>query len=244
MPLLDLLSERFPVPIAIANEANMAAFGESYYGPEEEGRFLVYVSSGVGLGGGIVMAGRLISGATGFAGEFGHMTVDPDGVRCACGNVGCWETVASQQAVFRSIQQAISAGQRSSLSALVGGNGARLTTQLVFSAAQNGDAVAHAALVEAGRWLGIGIANLINMLNPRYVIFGGPLSEAHPILLPVIRETVAAHSLRWVEADVVIDVATHAGDAAAMGGIAMMHSQVVKNPQRWIGVPRGSTPSN
>ena len=117
VPLLDLLSSHFPVPIAIANEANMAAFGESYFGPEEEGRFLVYVSSGVGLGGGIVMDGRLISGAAGFAGEFGHMMVDPGGVRCACGNVGCWETVASQQAVFRSIQQAIEAGQRSSLSA-------------------------------------------------------------------------------------------------------------------------------
>ena len=114
---------------------------------------------------------------------------------------------------------------------------------LVFSAAQNGDAVAHAALAEAGRWLGIGLANLINMLNPRYVIFGGTLSEAHPILLPIIRETVAAHGLRWVEADVVIDVATHAADAAAMGGIAMMHSQVLKNPQRWIGAPRGSMPS-
>ena len=244
VPFLDLLSAHFPVPIAIANEANMAAFGESYYGSEEEGRFLVYVSSGVGLGGGIVMDGRLISGATGFAGEFGHMTVDPNGVPCACGNVGCWETVASQQTVFRTIQQANGAGQRSSLSALVGGNWARLTTPLVFAAAQNGDAVAHAALVQAGHWLGIGIANLINMLNPRYVIFGGPLSEAHPILLPVIRETVATHSLRWVEANVVIDVATHAGDAAAMGGIAMIHNQVLKNPQRWIGVPRGSTPSS
>ena len=240
VPLLELLRARFPVPIAIANEANMAAFGESYFGAEEEGRFLVYVSSGVGLGGGIVMDGRLISGATGFAGEFGHMTVDPDGLRCNCGNIGCWETVASQKAVFRAIEQAVDAGQRSSLSALVGDNWTRLTTPLVFGAAQNGDAVARDALTQAGYWLGVGIANLINMLNPRYVIFGGPLSQAHPILLPVIKETVAAHSLRWVEADVVIGVATHAADATAMGGIAMIHSQVLRNPLQWIGVERGS----
>ena len=240
VPLLELLRARFPVPIAIANEANMAAFGESYFGAEEEGRFLVYVSSGVGLGGGIVMDGRLISGATGFAGEFGHMTVDPDGLRCNCGNIGCWETVASQKAVFRAIEQAVDAGQRSSLSALVGDNWTRLTTPLVFGAAQNGDAVARDALTQAGYWLGVGIANLINMLNPRYVIFGGPLSQAHPILLPVIKETVAAHSLRWVEADVVIGVATHAADATAMGGIAMIHSQVLRNPLQWIGAERGS----
>ncbi len=232
--LYALLTREFPVPVHVANEANMAAFGESYFGDEQESSFLLYVSTGVGLGGGIVVDGQLLSGATGFAGEFGHMTVVPDGLPCNCGNAGCWETVATQQAVFRSIQAAARAGRKTVLTGIVSGDWKRLTIPAVVSAAQDGDAVAREALEETAHWLGIGIANLVNVINPRHVILGGPLSQAHAFLLPVIRATAARHALRWAMSGVTIGVAAHAADGAAMGGIATIHSMVLNDPQPWL----------
>ncbi len=232
--LQEIIAREFPVPVRVANEANMAAFGESYFGDEQESRFLLYVSTGVGLGGGIVVDGQLLSGATGFAGEFGHMTVVPDGLPCNCGNVGCWETVATQQAVFRFVQAAAKAGRKTALTSIVSGDWRRLTIPAVVGAAQQGDAVAREALEETGHWLGIGIANLVNVINPRHVILGGPLSQAHAFLLPVIRETAARHALKWAMSGVTIGVAAHAADGAAMGGIAAIHSMVLNDLQPWL----------
>jgi glucokinase-like ROK family protein len=232
--LQEIIAREFPVPVRVANEANMAAFGESYFGDEQESRFLLYVSTGVGLGGGIVVDGQLLSGATGFAGEFGHMTVVPDGLPCNCGNVGCWETVATQQAVFRFVQAAAKAGRKTALTGIVSGDWRRLTIPAVVGAAQQGDAVAREALKETGHWLGIGIANLVNVINPRHVILGGPLSQAHAFLLPVIRETAERHALKWAMSGVTIGVAAHAADGAAMGGIAAIHSMVLNDLQPWL----------
>jgi glucokinase len=173
VPLRRQLESKFNFPTYVDNEANMAALGESYFGAARGSDFVLYVSSGVGLGGGIVLNRRILPGAAGFAGEVGHMTMDPNGPRCNCGNFGCWETFVSQWAVFRRVREAVAAGQASSLVNATQGDLEKLTIPLMVEAARAGDAVARAALEETGRYFGVGLANLINALNPQRVVIGG-----------------------------------------------------------------------
>jgi glucokinase len=217
--------------VYVDNEANMAALGESYFGAARNAEYVLYVSAGVGLGGGIVLSRRILTGAAGFAGEFGHMTMDPNGPRCNCGNNGCWETFASQWAVFRRIREAVAAGQPSALVEVTQNDLDRLNFSMVAEAASAGDAVACAALDETGRYLGIGLANLINALNPQRVVFGGILSLAHERLLPVINEVICQRALRWSRETTEVVIATHGGDACAMGGIAAVYHQVLSKPR-------------
>lgn len=234
MPLRDWLAGAFHLPVYVANEANMAALGESYFGAGQQSDPLLFVSSGVGLGGGIVLNGHLLSGANGFAGEFGHMQIDPNGIECNCGSVGCWETVATQRALFRRIEAVVAAGRKSALVEVTNGDLARLTVAQVVQAARGGDAVALQALEETGRWLGAGISNLLNAINPQCVVFGGPLAVAHEFLLPVIRAQVEAQTMRWVREDVEIVVAAQGAESAVMGAAAMVHYEVTAHPMLWL----------
>jgi glucokinase-like ROK family protein len=234
VPLRQMLAEEFDLPIYVANEANMATLGESYFGKGRDHNLLLYVSSGVGIGGGIVSNGRLLTGGAGFTGEVGHMTIDPDGPHCNCGNQGCWETLASQQALFRRIRDALQAGQSSLLTEATQGDLSRLTVQRVTCAAQSGDLVACNALEETGYWLGVGLANLMNVLNPDCVVFGGPLSLAEKYLLPVIKRVVAERVLPHNRQHPDILISVHVADACVMGGAAMVHDEVLTHPARWL----------
>lgn len=205
----------------------MAALGESYFGVARGSKSLLYVSAGVGLGGGIVLDGRILPGAAGFAGEVGHMTMAANGLPCNCGNHGCWETLVSQRAVFRRVREAIAAGQRSSLEAATQGDLDALTVPLVAQAAAHGDRVAAQALEETATHLGIGLANLINVLNPERVVFGGNLSLAGATLMPVINRIIHERALRWSSDAVDVRVAAHGSDACVMGAVATVYHQVL-----------------
>jgi glucokinase-like ROK family protein len=233
LPLRDLLQAQFDLPIYLANEANMAALGESYFGTGQNSRLLVYVSSGVGVGGGIVTNGHLLTGVSGLAGEFGHMTIQPDGLPCGCGNRGCWETRASQTALFRAIRERIESGARSMLLDQTGGKLNQLTIPMIAHAARHNDAIAQAALEETARWLGIGLANLMNMLNPEHVVFGGKLSLAHELLMPVLQAEIEQRTFPWIRDQVTFAIAQHSADATVMGGAAMIHRDVLNHPLAW-----------
>lgn len=234
VPLRQMLRTRFPFPVVVDNEASIAAFGESYFGVARGSRNVLYVSAGVGIGGGLVLDGRLYAGGTGFAGEVGHMTLEPDGILCECGNRGCWETVASQSAVFRRIHDALSAGDSSLLARFAppGKNGKRetLTIPVIVRAAQDGDLVARQALLETGKYLGIGFANLVNALNPEMIVFGGILSLAKEFLLPVIQQTMNERALRWSSRTTQLVVAAYGSDACVMGAVAMVYDQILRQP--------------
>lgn len=234
LPLRDMVRAAIDVPVYIANEANLAALGESYFGAGQDIDSLLYVSSGVGLGGGLVLNGRLIEGASGFAGEVGHMTVEKDGRECNCGNRGCWETVAGQHALFRRVADALQQGQPSWMSDVIGDDMTRISISLILEAARKKDSVACHALAETGEWLGIGIASLINIINPQRVVFGGPLWAMHQYLLPSIRETVAQRAWRWVQESVEIVPAAYGEDAAVMGAAAIVYRDVMNEPRRWL----------
>lgn len=230
VPVGNILRESFDAPVFVDNEANLAALGEYYFGAAQDYNDVLYISAGVGLGGGIVRGGRLFEGTMGYAGEFGHMTMDPAGQFCNCGNRGCWETQVSQRALFRHIRQTIERGRLSVLSATTGGNLDRLTVPMVVDAARADDAVALEALNEVGHHLGIGIASLVNALNPELVVFGGILSLAGEILLPIVSAELEQRALRWNEQVTEVVLARHGFDACVMGGVATVYQAILAAP--------------
>ncbi len=232
VPLKALLEERIQTDVIVDNEANLAALGESTFGAARGAHLVLYVSSGVGLGGGLVLDGQLFQGSDGFAGEFGHMTVDPGGLPCNCGSRGCWETLVSQWAVFRRIRAAAQAGAATALLEMTGGDLQALTFEQVCAAAANADAIALAALEETGHYLGIGIASLVNAFNPQLVVFGGILSTAFEYLLPGIQAEVEQRALQWARQNLRIIPAQYGRDACPLGGVAAVYREVLMHPAR------------
>jgi glucokinase-like ROK family protein len=229
--LRDILGAAFPnIPVFVENEANMAALGEYFFGAAKGYREVLYLSAGVGLGGAVVLDGAIFEGTTGFASEFGHMTMDPNGELCNCGNRGCWETQVSQRALFRLIHAAIERGKSTLLTEATGGNLSRLTVPLVVDAARRNDRVAQAALNRVGRSLGVGVASLVNVFNPDLVVFGGIMSLAGEFLLPIIRRELAARALKWSLEVTEVILAQQGSDACVMGGIAMLYQTILSQP--------------
>ena len=231
VPLSNILHREFNVPVFVDNEANMAALGEYYFGAAQGHPEVLFVSAGVGLGGGIVRDGQLVSGATGFGGEFGHMTIDPNGELCNCGNRGCWETQVSQSALFRYVRRAVGVeGQVSLLSQMTGDNLEHLTVAMVVEAARADDVVALNALKQIGYHLGVGLASLVNALNPDLVVLGGILSLAGDFLLAPIYDELQRRVLLWNESQTQIVLARHGIDACVMGGVALVYQAILAQP--------------
>jgi glucokinase-like ROK family protein len=239
VPVKKWLENEFTIPIYVDNKANMAALGESYFGAARDSEYVLYINITAGVGAGIVLNQRILAGASGLAGEVGHMTIDPNGTKCNCGSYGCWETYVSALAVFRRVRESILAGEESQLAEVVQDGFERITIPLMVEAARNGDRVALAAFAETGFYLGVGLANLINIFNPQKVVLGGYLTQAYEFLLPVIQKTVQERALRWPceAADIVI--ATYVNDASLMGAVATVYSQILSNPNQAFKAKRG-----
>jgi glucokinase-like ROK family protein len=230
VPFRQMWTERFDLPVFVENEANAAALGEYYFGVARDVQNLIYLSAGIGLGGGIIIKGKLFRGSGGYAGEIGHMTVDPDGELCGCGKRGCWETVVGPRAIVRRVNQALKNGGESQIRTLVETDLNRVDVDIVVRAAQAGDPVARTALEEVGVQLGIGIGNLVNTFNPEMVVLGGVLSLASPFLLPVIEKTVQEHALDQPYEIVKIAASAHGADACVMGAVALVLDDILREP--------------
>ena len=223
-------TRRFDVPVFVENEANAAALGEYYFGIAHNVQNLIYLSAGVGLGGGIIIKGRLFRGSSGYAGEVGHMTVDPNGELCGCGKRGCWETVVGPRAIVRRVKKALESGAESQIGTLVENDLSRIDVGVVVQAAQAGDLVAQTALEQVGVQLGIGIGNLVNTFNPEMVVLGGALSLAGPFLLPVVEETVREHALEQPRKILEIAASAHGEEACVMGAVALVVDEILREP--------------
>ena len=189
-PLVDDLRRRVELPVRLENDANAASWGEFRFGAARDVDDMVMVTVGTGLGGGIVADGRLLRGALGIGGELGHLRVVPDGLRCGCGNRGCWEQYASGNALVREARELCVAGSPVAHGLLdrVGGDVSRITGPTVTQAATDGDAAAIELFEEIGRWLGIGLANLAAAFDPALFVIGGGVCEADELLLNPARE--------------------------------------------------------
>lgn len=189
-PLRDALRERVSLPITVDNDANAAAWAEATFGAARGESHVVMITLGTGIGGALVIDGRVQRGRFGIAGEFGHMQVVPDGLRCECGNRGCWEQYASGNALVREARAMIEAGSPvvADLLARLGGDAAELTGPLITEAARDGDPTAAELLTDIGEWLGLGLANLAAAFDPGLFVIGGGVSAADELLLTPARE--------------------------------------------------------
>ncbi|KOX17809.1 ROK family glucokinase [Nocardiopsis sp. NRRL B-16309] len=184
-PLRDSLSARLDLPVVVENDANASAWAEVRAGAGQGVDHVVVVNLGTGIGGAVVLGGRLHRGRYGLAGEFGHMTVVPGGHRCECGNRGCWEQYASGNAVTREARELVRAESPVArvLHQAVGGDTRLITGPLVSELASKGDRACVELLDEVGTWLGTGLANLAAAFDPEMFIIGGGVSEAGELLL-------------------------------------------------------------
>jgi glucokinase-like ROK family protein len=232
VPLQQMWTQRFELAVFVENEANAAALGEYYFGIARDVQNFIYLSAGVGLGGGIVINGRLFRGSGGYAGEIGHMKVDleSNGELCGCGKRGCWETVVGPHAIVRRVKEAIENNGKSRIRALVDNDLSRIDVDIVVQAAQAGDSLALAALEEVGVQLGIGIGNLVNAFNPELVVLGGALSLASTFLLPVIEQTIQEHALAQPGEIIKVAPSAHGADACVMGTIALVLDDILREP--------------
>jgi glucokinase len=183
VPLRDIVQERLAKKTFVINDANAAALGEFYFGAARGARNFIYITLSTGIGGGIVIDGKIYSGAIGAAGEVGHMTIDDKGPICNCGNRGCWEMLASGTALAREARHRIKEGVATSILGYVEGDVEKVTAQVIHNAAEQGDSLAKELITRTGYYVGVGLANLINIFNPELIVIGGGLSNIGDMLL-------------------------------------------------------------
>lgn len=183
VPLGDDIAKGLGVKTYLTNDASAAALGEFYFGAGRGTHNFIYITISTGIGGGIIIDDRLYTGATGTAGELGHMTIDADGPLCRCGNKGCWEALASGSALAREARRKIKEGAQTAILSYADGDIDKVTAETVWQAAEQGDALAEELIARTGYYFGIGLANLINIFNPELIIIGGGLSNMGDRLL-------------------------------------------------------------
>lgn len=192
-PIRDRLTQRLRLPVVVDNDANTAGRAEYRFGAGRGESRLLMVTLGTGIGGAIVLDGRVERGRWGLAGEFGHMQVVPDGERCECGNRGCWEQYSSGRALKREARELILTGSpyAAELAGMCEGDPQRIEGVHVTAAARLGDQAALDLISDVGRWLGVGLANLAAALDPGTIVVGGGVSQAGELLLAPAREAFA-----------------------------------------------------
>ena len=188
IPLKDEIEPRIGVPLTVENDANAAAWGEFRFGAGSDVDHLVFLTLGTGVGGGVISHGVLLLGAQGSGGELGHVTIQATGPRCACGNRGCLEALASGTAISRRAREIASEHPGSALGHLAAER--KVLGEDVTRLAREGDEFALSVLEESGRWLGIGLAGFVNIFNPEVVAIGGGVMAAGELILEAAREEV------------------------------------------------------
>jgi glucokinase len=220
VPLARRLSARLGVPVFVDNDVNLVALGEWRWGAGRKATALVCLTLGTGLGGGLVFDGTLYRGASGAAGELGHISIDPHGPRCACGARGCLEAHVGSAAIIR-LARGAAHGSRSPLGLLAAQARGRLTPELVARAARMGDAAAREVWVEVGRLLGQGLSGIVNLLNPDRIVIGGGVANAWTLFAPSLRRTIRAHAMDIPGRDARV-VRAQLGNQAGIIGAAVL----------------------
>jgi glucokinase len=196
LPLRQIIHDRLELPAVLDNDANCAVLGEWWMGAARGTRNALGITIGTGIGGGIILDGRLYHGTSDCAGEIGHTTIDSEGRRCKCGNYGCLEAYASGPNIALRACEEIEAGGESRLAQYVDGDLTRITAQTVYQAAHDGDELAMDVVNDTAKFLGIGIANLLNIFNPEVVVVCGGVTLAGEHLFAPLRREVARRAFK------------------------------------------------
>ncbi|MFC2067100.1 ROK family protein [Chloroflexota bacterium] len=227
IPLRDMVQEKCRVKTFLVNDASAAALGEHRFGTGRGIHNLIMLTLGTGIGGGIVINGQLYCGATGSAGEIGHMTIDVNGPECACGNRGCLEAFASGTAVAREAIRRIKHGEKSSLVKVVDGKIEDITAEKVGVAARAGDPLSLDVITKAATYLGVGMVSLVNIFNPEMIIAGGGMAEMGDLLLGPAGNMVKERAFPMAAQSVQIVTAHLGNEAGAYGAAAFAFEQEI-----------------
>jgi len=224
IPLRDMVNRKYRVKTFLINDASAAALGEHQFGVGRGVNNLIYLTVSTGIGGGIIIDGRLYLGPSGSAGEIGHMTIDVNGPKCSCGNIGCLEMLASGTAMAREAIRRISQGEESSLTEMVEGKIGDITAEKVGVSAEGGDSLALEVISQAANYLGVGMVNLVNIFNPEMIIVGGGVAQMGDLLLAPARQAVEERAFQ-LPAQAVRIVPAQLGDSAGLLGAAVFALQ-------------------
>jgi glucokinase len=196
-PLRDEISSRVRLEATLDNDANCATLGEFWCGAARGGHNVIGMTLGTGIGGGLILDGKLYHGASDVAGEIGHTTIDSTGRRCKCGNYGCLEAYASGPAIAERAREALRGDEGESiLASMVDGDQRKITAQTVYEAAKRGDSIAREVVRETARFLGAGVSNLLNIFNPDIVVLAGGVTQAGDALFQPLRAEVRRRAFR------------------------------------------------
>ncbi len=189
VPMVRLIKKKFNLRVVVDNDANAAAWGAYVLEDRRKTKNLLCITLGTGVGGGLILNGKIYHGASGSAGEIGHMTLNPQGERCKCGNHGCLETYIGSSYIVKKAITEIRKGEKSLIKKIAGGNLNRVTSETIQAAALKGDKLARGIWKEAGEYLGIVLSGVINLLNPGLIVFGGGVAEAGELIFrPMMAE--------------------------------------------------------
>jgi len=228
VPLRTLISQHFSRPTFLGNDANVAGLAEHLYGAARGIRDMIYLTISTGIGSGIIVDGRMLLGAEGLAAEAGHIIIVPNGPLCGCGAHGCLESLAAGPAIARDVVTRIKAGKKSRIVKLVDGNLDNVDARIVSTAAQLGDKLAISAFRRAGEYLGIGIANLLRLFNPRMIVLGGSVTKAGPFLFDPMRAAIKANVLPMYREGLAITQAALGDDVGLLGAAALAVTELEK----------------
>jgi glucokinase len=222
LDLLTYFKKELPWPIVVDNDANMAARGEGWKGAGQGLKNFVMLTFGTGLGGGIMAEGEILHGDRGFAGEIGHLGIEPEGHRCACGSRGCLEMYVSAQGILKSVETTDDPAGRDRLLARIGKSLEKLTVQDLHEAALDGDIFANITFKKMGRYLGIGIASLTNTLGIETFLIGGGIAQAWDFFIEAAKKELADRTYREIANRVQIKKAMLGDNAGLIGGGAAL----------------------
>ncbi len=234
--LADALAPRFPFPVAVFSRGSASTWGERWYGAGQNVDNLLYLRVGTGIVGGLVINGHPYWGRGFGAGELGHVTVQPDGALCRCGNYGCLSTVATVDALLSRVSRLLRDAPDNPLWSELGCNLDLLTLEIVIRAAEAGNTVARQALAEVGRWLAIAVAGAVNLLNLDMVIVGGPMEQAGEYLLDPLRAELPQRALPTHAAHVTVVPSALKENAAAMGAAGLVLHELMSPTATPIGL--------
>lgn len=224
-PLRDLVANGAGLPATLDNDANCATYGEWWLGAGRNVDTLVGLTLGTGIGGGIVLDGEIFHGVSDAAGEIGHMSIDSTGRKCKCGNYGCLEAYASGPAIALRAIEGLESGIESLLPALVDGRLDEITAATVYEAVVLGDPFANEVMRETAKFLGAGVANIINILNPEMIVISGGVTRAGDHLFVPLRAEVRRRSFKVSQEACQIVPATLSGLAGVIGAAAVFKKE-------------------
>jgi predicted NBD/HSP70 family sugar kinase len=222
-PLGEVLTEALgmpDVPIAFGNESDLAILAEHRRGAARDVDDVILVWGSVGVGGGLIVDGRPLIGAAGYGGEVGHIPVNPDGLPCRCGSIGCWETEVGTMALLRRAGRSPEAG-RDAFDALL-------------TEAEAGDPTALDAFADTARWLGIGLAGIINVINPSLVLLGGRLTASYPFVRSTLEAELDRRVLRASRRLVRVVPTSLGDDAPLLGAAELAFGPLLADPAAWL----------